>query len=216
MAYILPQVFNIEALVNPNVSVAGSLLRVRPAHFAEDERLPQAQQAARSSRVHVTPGQPSCVSKPKHHIWSRTMFQWPAAVTAVSAPAQTARCVEEQRLAADGQHKDQAGTDGLVVPSGLPAEDLSLLLKKYAAKPWLHFTNVTAAFSGFARPTSQDAFRSLLSGLVTEWCCRDVKKAPTAADGHAFAIRPWGSVMRLCASRVKVPAEVDKVNTYFC
>eukprot|EP00775_Hariotina_reticulata_P006248 gene6248-6484_t len=97
------QVFNIEALANPNVTVGGSLLRVRPPHFAEDVRLPREQQANRDGRTIVTPGQP-----------------------------------------------------------------------------------------------------------------KDVKKSPTTADGHAFALRPWGSAQRLCARRVTTPAEGDKVNTFFC
>lgn len=209
------QVFNIEALMHPNISVAGSVLRVRPPGFAADIRLPPSlQQQQQQGRLTVTPGLPACKAVVRNAIWQqRRLAQFeqlqvhhPFEMTAAAA-ASTPACVEEQQLPEGGKQ--------LVIPMGHPAETVAKLLGNYSSVAWLHLTNVTAAFDGFKAAESQQAFEGLLRTLVAEWCCRSSKRQMLLGvpNGHLHQLRPWGSPQRFCAKRLDV---VDKVYSYFC
>jgi hypothetical protein len=214
------QVFNIEALSHPNITVAGSLLRVRPPGFATDPRLPPSLQQQQQVQLKVTPGQPSC--KPvtpvvRNSIWLQRRlagelhYAYGVEVTqqqrGLAAAAAAPACLQEQQLP-EGQKQ-------LVIPAGLPAEYAAALLQNYSSVGWLHFTNVTAAFRAFKAAEDQQAFESLLGTVVAEWCCRSSSRQAQLGvpHGHLHQIRPWGSPQRFCAKRLEV---LDKVYSYFC
>jgi hypothetical protein len=221
LASVVLQVFNLEALTNPNITVAGALLHVRPPGFATDRQLPLNLQQQQQTQLLITPGQPNCKPFVRNSIWQqRRLAEEPhignayaavnnhnagqfGSVAAAPGPA----CVEEQQL--------PAGQKQVVVPLGHSAESIAKLLSDYTSVDWLHFTNVTAAFNGFKEKESQQAFEGLLSTVVAEWCCRSSTRVMQAGapHGHLHQVRPWGSQQRFCAKRLDI---VDKVYSFFC
>jgi hypothetical protein len=211
------QVFDVEALTHTNISVAGTLLRVRPPGFVEDPRLPANLKQQQQNRLQVVPGLPACKFAVRNSIWQQRRLagephgdaelRYSYNALEVTAAAPSPACVEEQQLP-DGQKQ-------VVIPIGHPAESVAKLLGNYSSVGWLHFTNVTAAFTGFKEAASQQAFEGLLSSIVSEWCCRSSKRQMLSGvpNGHLHQVRPWGSPQRFCAKRL---AAVDKVYSYFC
>ncbi|WIA11573.1 hypothetical protein OEZ85_011679 [Tetradesmus obliquus] len=91
------QVFDIEGLMHPNISVAGSLLRVRPPGFATDSRLPPTLQQQQQGRLTVTPGLPACKAVVRNAIWQqRRLAQFEQLQLACAV---VATCTAEQQQA---------------------------------------------------------------------------------------------------------------------
>jgi hypothetical protein len=217
------QVFNIEGLTNPNITVAGTLLGVRPPGFASDSRLPFRLKEQQQAQLLITPGQPDCKPFVRNSIWQQRMLAGEphmhvgslyASVEGVQvgqiggvAAGPGPACVEEQQL--------PQGHKQVIIPMGHSAESGAKLLSNYLSVGWLHFTNVTAAFNGFEEKETQQEFERLLSTVVAEWCCRSSKRVVQAGvpHGHLHQVRPWGSKQRFCAKRLEL---VDKVYSFFC
>lgn len=188
--------------MRPNISVAGTRLRVRPPSFVTDNHLPSKY---RDSKLTITPVEPRCGPTVRHPIWRR--------LTAVSAVSGTGTaCVMQPEQQHDDLHKV------VDVPRGHTGETMAQLLNQYSAIPWLHFTNVTAVFSGWGQQANQQAFGILLKSITAEWCCRSADRVAAAGvpDGHVHRIRPCGSPQRFCAARMGNGNPWDRMHSYFC
>ncbi len=246
---MLPQLFNLEALLAPNRTVAGVQLSVRPPGFENDRRLPPHLKAAAAVRTLVTPGTPKCMGT------SALRSGINAALSAAPQPSRaqaaallaaseaTEACVDDEAaslpppppsaaaVAAAAQEvvrppgvgavvqqqpsRQLPSQRALLMTSALQGEALAALLAPYGSEPWLHFTNVTAAFSGFASQSSSEEFERLASAVAWEWCCRSAARVKAGTpDGHVHQLRPWGSPRRFCARRMDKPD--PRVLTYFC
>lgn len=72
----------------------------------------------------------------------------------------------------------------MVVPPGLTDAVLTEVLAPVSAAKWLHFTDVTAVFGGFAAPAHRAEYEAWLDRVVLPWCCK-----PAGDDGGSIAAR---------------------------
>lgn len=72
----------------------------------------------------------------------------------------------------------------VVVTPGLTDTVLTEVLAPFSAAKWLHFTDVTAVFAGFAKPAHKSEYEAWLDGVVVPWCCK-----PAGDDGGSIASR---------------------------
>jgi hypothetical protein len=71
-----------------------------------------------------------------------------------------------------------------VVPPGLTDAVLTEVLAPVSAAKWLHFTDITAVFGGFAAPAHKAEYEAWLDRVVLPWCCK-----PAGDDGGSIASR---------------------------
>lgn len=70
----------------------------------------------------------------------------------------------------------------VVVPPGLTDTVLSEVLAPVSAAKWLHFTDITAVFAGFANSAHKAEYEAWLDRVVLPWCCK-----PAGDDGGSLA-----------------------------
>jgi hypothetical protein len=72
----------------------------------------------------------------------------------------------------------------VVVTPGLTDTVLTEVLAPFSAAKWLHFTDMTAVFAGFANPAHKSEYEAWLDGVIVPWCCK-----PAGDDGGSIASR---------------------------
>lgn len=78
------------------------------------------------------------------------------------------------------------------MPPGLTDASLSQVLEPFAAAKWLHFTDVTAVFGGFADPAHKAEYEAWLDKVVLPWCCKPAGGDQGGGGGGGSASRSGG------------------------
>lgn len=198
------EVFDLEALLQPQVEVAGVALSVRESFFAVDPRVPES---VRQSTAIVAPHAPLQCS----------MQQLEAAAVAVavgSSSGAVVPCLEVVSGPVDSRTVAPNPPATHLIGAALSGEALRALAPHLSHLRWLHVQRPEQVFAGWTQPANDAAFQSLMQSLTAEWCC--TRKVRTVAEGappgHVYQLRPWGSPQVLCARQV----EPGQYRSYWC
>jgi hypothetical protein len=70
----------------------------------------------------------------------------------------------------------------VIVTPGLTDTVLTEVLAPVSAAKWLHFTDITTVFGGFANAAHKAEYETWLDKVVQPWCCK-----PAGDDGGSIA-----------------------------